>query len=359
MQRVKIKIRAWIFPLLALVVFVLTRLFIQKPEWVEKVYSQQLYPVLASVLSTISEEFPFSLDDLFYIILIFSLFLIVFLRIRKKITWRQSGKIVLNVLALTYTCFYLFWGFNYFRPGVNTRLTLPERKADTTEFIPILKSLINQTNNSYTNFEKFDKQEIDKQIEASYQKLAPALGIKYPAGKRHPKSITFSRFFAQAGISGYYGPFFSEVHVNSFILPVEYPFVLAHEKAHQLGITSEAEANFYAWLVCSQSSSKQLQYSANISVLRFFLYQAYRLKQYPEIVKELKQPVKDDFKRIRQHWLELRNDKVDRVATKVNDTYLKTNQVEKGIDDYTGVVQFVMDFELNTDFQKKWGLNRE
>ncbi len=54
--------------------------------------------------------------------------------------------------------------------------------------------------------------------------------------------------------------------------------------------------------------------------------------------------------------MKLRNEKVDRVAAKVNDTYLKTNKVEKGIEDYTGIVKYVLDFKLDTAFQKKWDL---
>jgi len=37
----------------------------------------------------------------------------------------------------------------------------------------------------------------------------------------------------------------------------------------------------------------------------------------------------------------------------VNDAYLKTNKVEKGIEDYFGVVQFVMDFETDLAAQKR------
>ncbi len=348
-----------IVPLLALMTFLLTKFLMAYPQVTEKIYSEKIYPIIAVFLSHISFFFPFSLDDLFYILMILSGLLILLLLILRRITGKKAGKIGLNVLATAYILFYLFWGFNYFRPNLNARLNLPERKADTTEFISVLKALIAQTNTSCTNFGDFNKHKIDSLVEASYRKLAPVLRIKYPTGKRRPKTITFSRFFAQAGISGYYGPFFSEIQVNNNNLPVEYPFVLAHEKAHQFGITSEAEANFYAWLVCTQSNSKQLQYSANLAVLRFFLYQGFRLKQYPEIVNQLDKPVKEDFKRIREHWAKLRNAKVDRVATKVNDTYLKTNMVEKGIEDYTGVVQYVMDFEPDSAFQKKWNLKSE
>jgi hypothetical protein len=353
-SRYQFRFKWLVVPVFAVVTFGLTKIAVQNPQITEAVYSQNIYPFLASVFSSFSNIFPFSLDDIFYIFLIAGTFVLIALLGFRKISFKKTGKILLNVLAATYALFYLLWGFNYFREDLNRRLNLAEQKPDTDKFVQQLGMLIESTNRSYCTFDNFDKKTIDSLVELSYKNLAPALKINYPAGKRNDKKITFSHFFASAGISGYYGPFFNEVHVNKKLLPIEYPFVLAHEKAHQLGVTSEAEANFYGWLVCTQSNSKQLQYSANLYVLKFFLYQGYQLKVYPELIKKLDSNVKADFKRIKKHWDELRNEKVNKVASKVNDTYLKTNKVEKGIEDYFGVVKFVIDFQTDSVFQGKW-----
>ena len=346
-----------IIPTMAFLTFGLSEIASRNPSFIEVNYSQTIYPKIAETFSFISNLFPFSLDDLFYVLLIISFIFLVLLLIFRKISLTKASLVTLNVLAAIYILFYFLWGFNYFRYDLNIRLDLAEQNPDTDVFIQQLESLIESTNNSFYSDEMLDKNEIDSLIEQSYYQLSPALKINYPSGKRKDKKITFSRFFAKAGISGYYGPFFNEVHVNTSILPLEYPFVLAHEKAHQFGITSEAEANFYAWLVCTKSNSKQLQYSANLHILRFFLYQGYQLEKYPEIISKLKENVKTDFQRISENWEKLRNEKVDKVASKVNDTYLKSNKVEKGIDDYSGVVKFVMDFSLDSAFQKKYDLN--
>lgn len=50
--------------------------------------------------------------------------------------------------------------------------------------------------------------------------------------------------------------------------------------------------------------------------------------------------------------MSLRNEKVEKVAAKVNDAYLKTNQVEQGIRDYTGIVRHIMEFSLDTVFRE-------
>jgi hypothetical protein len=353
------KIKWLVLPFFAVITFGLTKLAYRFPAITERWYSQKLYSLIASIISPVSNLIPISLDDFFYFLLILILIVLVLLLIIRKISFSKAGKLMLNILATTYILFYVLWGFNYFREDLYQRLKLTKHEPSTKAFILQLTKLVNNTNKSWCTFDNWDKEQVAINIEKSYKTLAPALKINYPAGKRKAKSITVSRFFAQAGISGYYGPFFNEVHVNSYILPVEYPFILAHEKAHQFGITNEAEANFYAWLVCTSSKSKQLQYSANLHVLQYFLYQGYQLEEYPKIIAKLDKRVKKDLEKIRENWMSLRNEKIDEAASKVNDFYLKTNKIKDGVKEYSGVVKFVMDYSNDAAFQKKYNLIRK
>ncbi len=345
-----------VLPLVALLFFGLTKLAARFPQKTEQWYSQTVYPFFARNLSVLSSKVSFSLDDLFYVLLIVGFVTALIFLILRKISFKRTLLLLFNVVVVSYILFYLFWGLNYYRTGLNERLGLAAQKPDSTKFIDELKKIIDTTSRSVCSFEEFDKNEIDSLVEDSYKKLAPVLKIDYPMGSRKAKKITFSRFFAQAGISGYFGPFFNEVHVNSNNLPIEYPFVLAHEKAHQFGVTGEAEANFYAWLVCTQSPSKQLRYSANLYILRFFIYEGVQLEEFPKVMARLDEKVKADFVRIRENWEKLRNEKIDKAASKVNDIYLKTNKVEKGIDDYNAVVKHVMDYSNDKAFHEKWDL---
>jgi len=337
------------FPIwLALITFGLTELFSHFPKITETVYSQTIYWLFASCLSFLSKWFSFSLDDVFYGLLILFLLTIFLLTVFRKIKFGRFLLLSVQTLAICYVLFYWFWGFNYYRSGINNRLSIVRSKPDTVQFVKVLEDLIARTNASYCSFDGISKTHIEALVESSYQKNASFLKINYPLGTRNPKSITLSSFFAKAGIAGYYGPFFSEVHLNDSLLLIEYPQVLAHEFAHQFGITSEAEANFYSWLVCSQSNSKHLRYSANINMLSYFLSQGRRLHNFRELVHQINQPIVDDIRKVQKHWESMRNERIDKAAGKVNDVYLKTNKVEKGIEDYFGVVQFVMDFETDS-----------
>ncbi len=346
--------RKWlILPALAILCFATSLIFKDNPELTEKWYTQTIYPVVARILSSISTIFPFSVDDIYYLLLIASPFILLGLSIFKIIKFRKAGKLALNLIAANYILFYLLWGFNYFRPDLNHRLSLVSRSENKEEFIRVFEQLIVQTNALHCSFDSLSKADVDRLIEDSYQRLAPALKLKYPMGMRKDKQITFSNFYAKTGITGYFGPFFNEVHVNRQTLPLEYPFVLAHEKAHQFGICSEAEANFYGWMACRYSESQALRYSGNLMVLYHFIAQAYAMEEYPELIKKLDEKVKKDFNDRSAHWRKLRNKKMDKVASKANDIYLKSNHVKKGIEDYNGVVQHLMNFTLDTAFQEK------
>ncbi len=332
---------------IAVFTFGLTELAAAYPEVTEKVYSKGIYIFISSLLSRFSSLFPFSLDDLFYVFLITGFVILTVFLFLRKTGFRRYTLTVLNSLAVVYTLFYWLWGFNYFREQLNDRLLIPEQKASTEKFRTALDILISSANSYCVDSFSLKKGEIDVLIEKSYKELSPFLDIKYPQGVRRPKNITFGKLFASAGISGYFGPFFNEIHINRYLLPVELPWTMAHEKSHQFGVTSEAEANFYAWFVCNNSTDRQIKYAGNLNVLFYFLYEAKKLSGYGAVLAKLDKRVRADMNKIIDHWTEMRNESVEKAASKANDTYLKTNKVKKGIDDYDGVVKYVTEYLLS------------
>ena len=91
-------------------------------------------------------------------------------------------------------------------------------------------------------------------------------------------------------------------------------------------------------------------------VLYHFLLQAYDLEEYETLVARIDEQVKNDIRDIQNHWRELRNERMDRAATRVNNAYLKKNKIKEGIKDYRGVVKHVMNFSLDSAFREKHNL---
>ncbi len=347
----KIILAAWPF-LLAGLIFLGTRLAIRNSTVVESAYSERIYPVLAWSFSFLSHFIPFSLWDIFWVLVIIALTGALVLVIFRKIKFRWYILRSFQLLALLYSFFYISWGYNYFRPNIEKRLKWESPPANEKLFRSILDTLIAETNKNYISFTSADYPEINKLVEESYRRNAPELDISYPNGTRRPKAMIFSSFFAKVGVSGYFGPFFNEIHLNSYNLPMDYPFVLAHEKAHQFGFTSESEANMVAFVICTKSEDQRLRYSGFQSLLLYFLRDASRMKDYKIFISKIDTVVIKEFRMRQKYYQALENKNLSRVQTKANDIYLKANKVDKGVENYNQVVSLVIDWYYNTVMNK-------
>ena len=336
----------WPF-ILAGFVFITTRYAVANPSFIERNYSTGIYPFIAGIFSGISNLFPFSLWDVFWMVTVVLLIAGFFLAVFRRIKWGYYGLRTIQFVTLLYCFFYLAWGLNYFRPKFDQRMGWGKIKPDETVFRSFLDSIIVHTNSSYISVSASDYASIDQKIEESYRKNSKNLGINYPNGSRRPKTMLFSSFFAKSGVSGYFGPFFNEVHLNYFLLPMEYPFTLAHEKAHQFGITNEAEANMAAFVVCTTSDDQRLQYSGYVNLLVYFLSDGSRLKDIRDYVKRIEKPVILDLRFQRRHWQGLQNRTLDKMQTAANNAYLKTNHIEEGVRNYNQVVSLVISYYNN------------
>src|SRR5664280_463857 len=337
---------------LATLVLLSIQFAIRNPEIVEHYYSMRVYPFIAKFLSFFSSLIPFSLWDLFWVLIILLIISGLFLVVLKKIRFGWYFLHAMQVLALLYSFFYIAWGYNYFRPKIEKRQGWETPKADELIFRSVFDSVIMQSNNCYTSVSTSDYAEIDSLVEVSYSKNCLELGIRYPNGKRRPKTMLFSSFAGKLGVNGYFGPFFNEIHLDYYLLPVDYPFVLAHEKAHQFGITSEAEANLVAFVICIKSPDLRLKYSGYQSVLLYFLKDASHMKEYKEYLSKLNEKVIRDLKYRQKYYQGLESKNLSDVQTAVNDAYLKANKIDKGVKNYDQVVSLVISWYFNSNRSK-------
>jgi hypothetical protein len=244
--------------------------------------------------------------------------------------------------------FYLVWGYNYFRPGIQDRIGWKTPGSTEMVFRSVLDSLIIQTNNNYISVSSSDYGMIDKLIEESYQHQSSGLGIRYPNGTRRPKTMLFSTFYSKLGLSGYFGPFFNEIHVNKYLLPMDYPFILGHEKAHQFGFTSEAEANLAGFVICVKSGDQRLKYSGYLSLLLYFMRDAAHTSGYRQFIEKIDKSVIADIQFRQKYYESLQNNTLSDMQTAANNSYLKANNIEKGVRNYNQVVSLVISWYYNS-----------
>jgi len=333
----------------AAIVFLTTRFAANHPGFVESHYSKTLYPVIARLLSGFSGLIPFSVWDVFWTSLILLLIAGIILVIIRKITIGIFFLRLIQAVSLMYIWLYFSWGYNYFRPDISTRLGWEKTETDEAEFRSVLDTVIFRANLCYINIDSSGTSDIDSLTENSFAENSYKLGLVYPGGTRRVKKMIFSEHIAKSGMSGYFGPFFNEVHLNSLVLPMDYPFSSAHEKAHQFGIGSEAEANLISYVVCTESDDQRLRYSAYLMMLLYFLNDASGFSDYRTYLGKIDRRVIKDLIFRRDYYESLQNKTLDDVHSAVNDAYLKANNIKSGVENYNQVVALVVNYYKQTN----------
>jgi hypothetical protein len=160
----------------------------------------------------------------------------------------------------------------------------------------------------------------------------------------HPRLRTFrpGKLMLRLSVSGFYFPFTGEGYISAGLLPVERPFVAAHEMAHAYGFTDEGEANFLAWLACGYSQDPWIAYSGRLRYLMTLVGQIRR--QVPGrlagIVLGIPRGVVDDMARVREHHRRLRGEggALARTWWRTYDVYLRVQGVSAGSGSYGQLV---------------------
>ncbi len=311
-------------------------------------YIHYCYPVVATVLSFISRWVPFSLLDVLIIAAVVLLpFSIVWMCLR-KLSFRCWINIVLLSVLWIAVWFYMAWGISYFRPGFHTRFGIEQPKEDKEFFEQFVIRYIDSLNHAYVANPQFDTKEIDSKIEAMYEKHHRQLLLPYPCGWRRTKYTLTEPLMTRMGVSGYFDPFFNEVQVNNYALPLTYPFTLAHEKAHQFGIANEAECNLYASIICTSSDHVLVRYSGYLQTVSYLLGNLRKISPdcYKEISAQIDPRIITDHRAIQEHWQKALNPTLSAVQDKVYDSYLKTNKQQSGILSYSEMVGLLIAWEM-------------
>jgi len=313
-------------------------------EW----YMRVFYPVIATVLSFINRRIPFSLLDVLIIAAIVLFLVSILLMFLKRLRFRCWTVIFLLSVMWLVVWFYMAWGISYFRLSFHERFAVETPKEDRVFFEAFVERYIDLLNRAYIADPHFDIKEIDQEIEALYQKYHEILRLPYPNGWRRTKKTLTEPLMTRMGVSGYFDPFFNEVQVNNYSLPICYPYTLAHEKAHQFGISNEAECNLFASVICNSSDHPLVRYSGNIQTTSYLLGNLRKISpdRYREITGQIDPRIMNDYRVIREHWQKALNPTLSAVQDKIYDTYLKTNKQQSGILSYSEMTELLVAWEI-------------
>lgn len=310
------------------------------PSW-GQFYGSEVYPWISRILPPVSGIFPFSVGDVFITLSILGILIYPFIARRRKKKWKFIFLNLVVYLLWVYIWFYLAWGLNYSQPNFYQRTGVPYSAYTPEKFQGFIDEYIDLLNNSYIPIDNINKENINRQIIALYQQTDESLGIHRLRNNPRVKTMVFSSLFSSMGISGYMGPFFCEFNLNGELLPTQYPATYAHELAHLLGITGEAEANFYAYQICIRSSDPAIRFCGYFSVMNYVLGNARGFmtdEEYKAVFLRIKPEIIDLARYHQEYWQKRYSPTIGNIQDWIYDLYLKGNKISSGRKNYSEVV---------------------
>ncbi|HXV62061.1 MAG TPA: DUF3810 domain-containing protein [Vicinamibacteria bacterium] len=254
--------------------------------------------------------------------------------------------------GITLTVFLLLWGFNYARPSLPDRLGLSPVNADARRVLEAGKRAARLTTMLFAELRQergptempFSLEELATRVDLGYHDLGLP-GDFIDSATTPAKMLRSSVLFSHLGISGIFVPFTGEPSVNTLQPDVSLPMVVAHEKAHQRGITHEGDASFAAFLVCSRETADvYLRYSAYLFATRRLIGEASYTLPRNDVLEAWKLigpgPV-EDLAAIQDFWSRYEG-AASATASRVNDRYLRAFGVNEGVASYGRVVELLM-----------------
>ena len=320
------------------------------PGWGE-FYARQLYPGIALCLSSFSDLFPFAIGDLFIALSLMGLIVYpVYARRFKRKTWKNIVFSEVEYVVWIYVWFYAAWGLNYSQNGFYQRTGITPVPYTPESFQTFTHNYVERLNASYTEPPtEVNRPLVCQEAVRGYRRISSNLEVHRPLNN-HPrvKVMLFTPLISMVGVTGSMGPFFCEFTVNGDVLPADYPSTYAHEIAHLLGITSEAEANFYAYQVCTRSTEKHIRFSGYYSILPHVLNNAYRLmdkEAYQELLSAIRPEIIRMLRDKQTYWEAKYSPLIGRIQDWMYDLYLKGNKIPGGQKNYSEVIGLLISYE--------------
>ncbi len=315
-------------------------------------YARHLYPLISYLLSLFSKWIPFALGDLFVLVCIGAALLCLFRLLFCGNRWARLRRGMTHAVRL-YVWFYLAWGLNYSQPPFYGRTGTAPVEFDEAGFLRFAQQYINRLNEAYLpvpeELASDEQAVIGREIEQLYRSCPEYMGIHRPQHDGlQAKTMLYTPLASMVGVTGSMAPFFCEFTLNGDLLPLQYPSTYAHEFSHYLGIAREAEANFYAYQVCTRSTLPLVRYSGYFALLPHLLSNARRLldeEEYAALLQRIRPEVKLHYEQQRHYWTALYNPTIGRLQDRLYDLYLKGNKISTGRKNYSEVIGLLLSWE--------------
>jgi len=265
---------------------------------------------------------------------------------------RSGGGRFVQDVGVLFFLFYLLWGFQYARPGLEDRLGIAGAGEVPVEELHRLASLaVERGNELYREIhgtpdagrptEAPALSTVIPGLERAWAQVDDAYGLPAESRRSHgaPKPFLASPIMKRLGVAGMYFPYTGEALVLRDLPGIAMGVDLGHEMAHQRGFASESDANVLGFLVARESPDPIVRYSAYAFLQRQLVSALQRASPSAasEVVRGRDPGVARDLRDLYEYWEPARG-AAGTAATRVNDAMLRSHGIPEGVRSYQGSV---------------------
>ncbi len=331
------------------------------PGLYEELWFEQAFPFIRSFQSAAFQWLPLP----GYYLMIFMVLVWMVWRFPRKWkvrdTWFTFGRRLMNLLGGLVASFLMLWGFNYLDPGMGARMNLDKSPAEVDlarAYLSVMDRAMEQRSkipgiDSLPHIEAMPFSYSEAEIAGWVASVLSPLGYPGPA-QVSTRYLRPEGALRRLGIAGIYNPWTGEANVESALGALQRTFTAAHEMAHAFGVSSEAEANFTAYLACLQSGEPLAQYAAEYALWRGLgreVNKAYGAEDIAKLAEAIPEALKADRMAI---WERSTKHKpyFPETSTRMNDSYLKLQGVSAGVADYNAFVAMYFSWKARTGLKE-------
>lgn len=302
-------------------------------------FNKHISSLFRGTLATITNIFPLSFAEMLIICSPVILFFIIRFAIKKYThSWRDVGifcLIVLSIASLLFSIFIVTFGIAYYTDSLDKRLELDKKDVSTTELVATAEWLIGEVNELIDEIEFEEKSssvmpynilEMNEKLLSAYEKLSDKYGFINRLTS-YIKPVLLSEPMTYTHIAGVYTFFTGEANLNTNSLDYSLIYTTAHELAHQRGVAREDEANFIAFLVCTESDDLYIRYCGYMNLCEYVLNAIYSAdpKVWEETYKKLDTKAIYEMIAYNKHYEKYRDNVIGEISGAINDAYLQAN----------------------------------
>lgn len=325
-------------------------------------YTQSIYPLIATPLSTITGFIPICVGEIIYALIIgWFIWYPIYTIQSLDISWKETLGNWIEGVAWIYVWFYLAWGLNYSQSNLLVRAHIQPANYSKELLQQFAYEYLDSLNASYTNISQdsnaYHISDLAKQreiatrqqvVDGYYRIEEKKLGIHAPFNNvPHVKTMLYTPLYSKFGVSGSMAPFTAEFTISGDLMPTEYASTYAHEYAHLLGVANEGEATFYSYLCCTMSKDKATKYSGYLSIYMYVLRALEN--EDPKLAKNFLSHtdprILNDKQASINHWRALYSDLLGRIQHKAFELYLQSNHVDGGTKSYSQVIGLLISYK--------------